>query len=100
MSADYLAWFEEIFEEAQVPLSAETSDWLDRAMHRIAGLSHPQEDPNAVLEVLRDRFLRLGPPGRQLLAAHLRDEAFSRRDSPMRPSQGDAYYDNESNRYS
>ena len=100
MSADYLDWYEDVFEEAQEPLNEETSEWLDRAMHRIAGLSHPQEDPNAVLEVLRDRFLRLGPPGRQLLAAHLRDEAFSRRDSPMRPRQGCGYYDNETNQYS
>jgi hypothetical protein len=100
MAADYLAWFEDLFEEAQVPLTPDNEEWLDRAVHRIAGLSHPQEDPNRVLEVIRERFLRLGPPGRQLFAAHLRDEAFARRDSPMRPIQGDAYFDNESGGYS
>jgi len=100
MSLDYLGWFDEIFEEAQVPLSPDTEQWLDRAMHRIAGLEHPQQDPDEVLNLLRERFLKLGPPGRQLLAAHIRDEAFARRDSPMRPEQGSAYYDNESGGYS
>ncbi len=99
MALDYLAWFEEIFEEAQVPLGPETEGWLDLAMHRIAGLEHPQEEPDQVLNVLRERFLKLGPPGRQLLAAFIRDEAFARRDSPMRPAQGSAYFDNDSGGY-
>ena len=34
------------------------------------------------------------PSGRQLLTAFIRDEAFSRRDSPMRPHEGGGYYTN------
>jgi len=43
---------------------------------------------------LRETWLRNGPSGRQLLASHLRSEVFSRRDSPLRPTEGVGYYVN------
>ena len=43
---------------------------------------------------IREKWLRHGRSGRQLLAAFLRDEAYVRRESPLRPKEGDAYYTN------
>ena len=94
MSHNYLEWLSEFFEEAEVPFNSETSSAIDIALHRIAGLSFPQEDRNVLLNELRSSFLRLGPNGRQLLAAHLRDELFVRRDGALRPKQGGGYYTN------
>jgi len=48
-----------------------------------------------VYRTLRTRWLNQGLPGRQLLASFLRDEVFSRRDSPMRPKEGAGYFTNE-----
>jgi hypothetical protein len=93
MSTDYLDWFAEIFVEAQVPLNEETAPWLDQALRRIAGAE--EAEPEEVLAILRERYLKIGPPGRQLLAAYLRDEVFSRRDSPHRPRQGVGYFENK-----
>jgi hypothetical protein len=94
MAGEYLAWLTDMFEEAQVPLNSETEDYLDRALHRIAGVEFPQRDEGQVYRALQLTFLKLGPPGRQLLAAYIRDEAFARRDSPMRPAEGVGYYTN------
>jgi hypothetical protein len=47
-----------------------------------------------VYRTLKQRWLRHGPPGRQLLASLLRGQVFSRRDSPMRPTEGDGHYVN------
>ena len=95
MSHNYLEWLSEFFEEAEVPFNDETSEAIDVALHRIAGLSFPQEDRNVLLTELRNSFLRHGPNGRQLLAAHLRDELFARRDGALRPKQGVGYYTND-----
>ena len=95
MAAEYLDWLVEIFEEAQVPYNAETADTLDRALHHIAGVDYPQSRDDEVLQALRARFLVLGPPGRQLLAAYLRSAVFSDRDSQMRPTPGQGYYTND-----
>ncbi len=92
---DYLYWLADLFEEAQVPLDPEHLDYLDQALHRIAGLPWPQEDRTRVVQVLRERFLQLGPPGRQLLAGLIRDEAYARRDSPLRPHEGTSWWANQ-----
>jgi hypothetical protein len=95
VAADYLDWLTDVFDEAQVPYNDETADQLDRALHTIAGVSYPQESEDEVLRVLRERYLVLGPPGRQLLAAYLRSAFFSDRDSPARPGPGVGYFTNE-----
>lgn len=95
MYADYLDWLSEIFEEAQVPFNDSTAEQLDRALHAIAGVEYPQRSEDQVFNVLRDRFLKVGPPGRQLLAAYLRDAVYSRRDSPLRPTEGVGHFSNE-----
>tara|TARA_B110000037_G_C16910934_1_gene420262 strand:- start:52 stop:354 length:303 start_codon:yes stop_codon:yes gene_type:complete len=95
MSHNYLDWLSEFFDEAEVPFTDETAPAIDIALHRIAGFSFPQDDRNVVLSELRTSFLRLGPTGRQLLGAHLRDELFARRDGALRPKQGGGYYTNE-----
>lgn len=94
MYADYLDWLTELFEEAQVPFTPETAELLDRSLHRIAGVEYPQRSEDQVFNILRERFLRVGPPGRQLLAAYLRDAVYARRDSPLRPQEGEAHYTN------
>lgn len=93
MSAAYLDWLTDLFEEAQVPHNAETADYLDQCLRRIAGLETGDEE--AVYRKLRDTWLKNGPSGRQLLASHLRSEVFSRRDSPLRPTEGVGYFVNE-----
>jgi hypothetical protein len=95
MAHNYMEWLRDFFEEAEVPFTEETAPAIDIALHRIAGLEFPQEDRNVLLTSLRGSFLRLGPNGRQLLAAHLRDELFARRDGALRPKQGGGYYTNE-----
>ena len=99
MSADYLDWLADVFEEAQIPLTPQTAEHLDRACHDIAGVSYPQTSEGEVLAVLRERFLALGPPGYQLLAAYLRDRVYGDRRSPFRPQQGVGYYTNEAEGY-
>ncbi|MCB9794176.1 MAG: hypothetical protein H6741_15785 [Alphaproteobacteria bacterium] len=94
MAAEYLDWLTEIFEEAQVPYNAQTADYLDRVLHEIAGVSYPQKSDDQVFRVLRERFLKIGPPGRQLLAGFIRDAAYARRDSALRPREGGAHFDN------
>lgn len=94
MAADYLDWLVDIFEEAQVHLDDTTADFLDRALHGIAKVDFPQKEPDQVFRVLRDNFIKIGPPGRQLLAALIRDAAYARRDSPFRPEEGGAHFDN------
>ncbi len=93
MAARYLDWLTDLFEEAQVPYTAESAPWLDASLRRIADLG-PSESEESVYRVLRQRWLNHGQPGRQLLASFLRDEVFARRDSPFRPKEGDAYYTN------
>ncbi len=94
MAARYLDWLTDLFEEAQVPYTAASADWLDQALRRIAATpaGASQED---VYHALRKRWLNHGQPGRQLLASFLRDEVFARRDSPLRPVEGEGYFTNE-----
>ena len=94
MAARYLDWLTELFAEAQVPVTAENADWIDASLRRIAGVAAGASE-DEVYRVLRARWLNQGVPGRQLLASFLRDEVFSRRDSPMRPKEGAAYFTNE-----
>jgi len=92
MAAAYLQWLDELFDEAQVPVHADTMDYLDQCLRRIA---EAEDDPEEVVyRTLQRRWLRHGPPGRQLLASLLRGQVFSRRDSPFRPTEGGGYYTN------
>jgi len=93
MSAAYLSWLTDLFEEAQVPHDDEAAPYLDQSLRRIAGLG-PEADEKAVLDLIRNRWLRHGPSGWQLLAALLRHEVYARRDSPYRPKEGVGYYTN------
>jgi hypothetical protein len=92
MSTAYLSWLEDLFDEAQVPFRPDTADYLDASLRRIADAEDASEED--VLNTLRRRWLRHGEPGRQLLASLLRNAVFSRRDSPLRPTEGDGYYTN------
>lgn len=92
MPAAYLDWLVDVFEEAQVPFTAETSDYLDKALRNLVDAADAPEEE--VFRRIRSRWLHHGQPGRQLLASFLRDEVFSRRDSPMRPTEGGGYYTN------
>ena len=92
MSTAYLDWLNELFDEAQVPLTDDTREYLDQCLRRIAEAE--QDDPETVYRTLQRRWLRHGDPGRQLLASLLRGQVFSRRDSPMRPKEGVGYYVN------
>lgn len=93
MPAAYLDWLTDVFEEAQVPYNETTSPWLDKCLRiLVKGESASEEE---VYRRLRTRWLNHGQPGRQLLASFLRSEVFARRDSPMRPHEGGAYYTNE-----
>ncbi len=94
MAGEYLEWLSDIFEEAQVPLTPDNEDFLDRALHRIAAVPYPETESGQVYRKLQATYLKVGPSGRQLLAAYLRDEAYARRDSPMRPGPGVGYYTN------
>lgn len=97
MAGEYLTWLTDLFEEAQVPLNPETEDYLDEALHRIARVPYPETEAGTVYRTLQTQFFKIGQPGRQLLAAYIRDEAFARRDSPMRPGEdgkGVGYYTN------
>lgn len=89
----YLDWLTEVFEDAQVPQDDTSRLYLDVALRRIVKCEKGTEEQ--VYRLLRDRWLRHGLPGRQLLAALLRDEVFSRRDSPLRPTEGHAYFTND-----
>jgi hypothetical protein len=88
----YLDWLADVFEEAQVPFNAETAPYLDLSMRKLVGGEGLDEEE--VFRRIRERWLKHGASGRQLLAAFIRDEAFSRRDSPMRPKEGGGYYTN------
>lgn len=90
MSAAYLDWLKDVFEEAQVPYTSETADYLDKSLRKIAGAETADEE--TVYRKLRSRWLNHGQPGRQLLAGFIRDEVFARRDSPFRPQEGGGYY--------
>ena len=94
MAIRYLDWLSDLFEEAQVPYTPESAPWLDASLRRIAGVA-PGASEEEVYRQLRARWLNQGQPGRQLLASFVRDEVFSRRDSPMRPKEGDGYYTND-----
>lgn len=93
MPAAYLDWLTDVFEEAQVPLNAETADYLDVSLRKLVKGEGASEEE--VYRRLRQRWLDHGVPGRQLLAGLLRDEVYARRDSPMRPKEGGAYYTND-----
>ncbi|RME29098.1 MAG: hypothetical protein D6798_00945 [Deltaproteobacteria bacterium] len=93
MPAAYLNWLTDLFEEAQVPYTPETADWLDRSLRRIADAEDQPEE--VVWRTLQRRWLRHGPSGKQLLAALLREHAYARRDSPLRPHEGQAYFTND-----
>lgn len=90
MPAAYLDWLTDVFEEAQVPYTPETAPDLDRALRNLVNGANASEED--VYRRLRARWLNHGMPGRQLLASFLRDEVFSRRDSPLRPKEGGGYY--------
>ena len=90
----YLDWLADIFEEAQVTHDANTSAYLDGALRKIAATPADASE-EVVYRRLRERWLNHGQPGRQLLAGFLRDEVYSRRDSPMRPTEGTGYFTNE-----
>jgi len=92
MAAAYLDWLKEVFEEAQVEYTPETAPYLDAALRKIGGAENLDEE--AVYRKLRQRWLNHGLPGRQLLAGFIRDEVYSRRDSPLRPTEGGGYYTN------
>lgn len=93
MPAAYLDWLMDVFEEAQVPYAPEHADYLDLCFRKLVkGETLSEEE---VYRRIRARWLNQGPPGRQLLASLLRDEVFSRRDSPMRPKEGGGYYTND-----
>lgn len=94
MPAAYLDWLTDLFEEAQVPCNDRTAPEIDAALRRIAGLD-AKADEEAVYRRLRERWLNQGKPGWQLLAGFLRDEAYARRDSKMRPIEGEAYFTND-----
>ena len=91
--AAYLEWLTEVFEEAQVPLRPDTAEYLDQSIRRITGLDDAPE--KEVFQDLQNRWLRHGQSGRQLLAALIRGQAFSRRDSPLRPTEGVGYFVND-----
>lgn len=97
MPAAYLDWLADVFEDAQVPFNAqltpEQADWLDVSLRKLVGAE--KEDEEVVYRRLRERWLKHGLPGRQLLTAFIRDEVFVRRDSPFRPREGEAYYTND-----
>ena len=92
MSANYLQWLTDLFDEAQVPYTPDSADYLDGCLRRIAAAEGADEE--TVYRKLRDGWLRKGPSGRQLLAGLLRAQAFSKRDSPLRPTEGVGYYTN------
>ena len=92
MAAAYLDWLTDVFEEAQVRYDGTTADYLDKAVRNL--VNAPAEPEEMVFRRLRERWLRHGVPGRQLLAGLIRDEVYSRRDSPFRPQEGGAYYTN------
>ncbi|MFN7143520.1 MAG: hypothetical protein ACK4YP_07090 [Myxococcota bacterium] len=93
MPAAYLDWLADVFEEAQVTYSADTADYLDLVMRRL--VNGENEDEEVVFRRIRERWLKHGLAGRQLLAAFIRDDVYARRDSPFRPKEGDAYYTND-----
>ncbi len=93
MAARYLDWLTELFVEAQVPCAPEHAEFIDQCLRRIAGVA-PGATEEQVYRELRTRWLNQGQPGRQLLGSFLRDEVYSRRDSPMRPKEGDGYFTN------
>jgi hypothetical protein len=96
MSNAYLDWLNDLFEEAQVPLQDDTRAYIDQCLRRIAEAE--DDDPEVVYRTLQRRWLRHGESGRQLLAALLRGQVYSRRDSPMRPKEGDGHYVNPGSR--
>jgi hypothetical protein len=96
MPSAYLSWLHDLFDEAQVPFTPETAEALDRALRRIADAETATDEE--VYRRLRDRWLRHGPSGRQLLAGLLRGQVYSRRDSPLRPKEGAGYYVNPERR--
>lgn len=91
MEAAWLDWLAPVLEEAQVPLDEESRPVLEPAVRRIAGLG-PEASPEEVWRVLDQTWLRLGPPGIQLLGSLIRDAVYSRRDSRLRPEQGGGYF--------
>lgn len=93
MSAAYLDWLTDLFDEAQVPYDAGSAELLDQSLRRIADAEDQPEEE--VWRRLNKRWLRSGPSGRQLLAALLRHEVYSRRDSPLRPHEGVGYFTND-----
>jgi hypothetical protein len=91
--AAYLDWLTDVFEEAQVPMNTGHDEYLDGCLRLIADAEDATEEE--VYQTLQSRWLRHGPPGRQLLASLLRSQVFSRRDSPLRPTEGGGYYVND-----
>ncbi|MDP2310458.1 MAG: hypothetical protein Q8P18_30855 [Pseudomonadota bacterium] len=97
MPAAYLDWLAEVFEDAQVPFNAqltpEQATYLDVSLRKLVGAE--KEDEEVVYRRIRERWLKHGLPGRQLLTAFIRDEVYVRKDSPFRPAEGGAYYTND-----
>lgn len=92
MPAAYLDWLADVFEEAQVPYTAETAPYLDAVMRKLVNAENETEEE--VFRRIRAEWLHHGQPGRQLLGSFIRDDVFARRDSPMRPKEGGGYYTN------
>lgn len=92
MPATYLDWLVDIFDEAEVPYNEDTADYLDRALRRIAEAEDASDEE--VYRKLRDTWLMHGRSGRQLLVSFLREQVYARRDSPLRPVEGNGHYVN------
>ena len=94
MASAYLEWLSDVFEEAQVPTGADAMPYLDQVVRRIVQADSTTTDEQ-ILQALRKNWLRHGRSGTQLLAGLIRGEDFSRRGSPLRPTEGVGYYTHE-----
>jgi hypothetical protein len=94
MAAAYLDWIADVIEETQIFPTEESLPYLDASIRQIAGLG-PEASDEAVFRTLKERWIRHGPPGVQLLGALLRDAAYCRPDSPLRPTEGEGYFTND-----
>jgi len=93
MSLSYLKWLDDLFEEAQVTYNEDQAPYIDQVIRRIADAG-PDVPGEQILQILQRKWLKQGYSGRQLLASLLRNEVFSRRDSPLRPKEGVGYFTN------
>ncbi|MBN1336511.1 MAG: hypothetical protein JXB39_11170 [Deltaproteobacteria bacterium] len=94
MGTAWLHWLDPVFEEAQVVHTEATAPVLDAALRRLVGAEATTPD-EVVWRRLCDTWLVHGPPGIQLLGGLLRGQVLSRRDSPLRPREGQGYFTGE-----